>query len=355
MHSTKEHAAIQAMKEFNAEFNDAKECYKNMQNWHVNFYKKHKVPTGVFIPDANLYDVSVRLFAADMQNKLAVNDLYTHSVSTRSYLKYYWGLWIFGTWRNTLSIYQIDGAIIESVAKSPIPDDTPISIYAHLPEWVSYIEIQNEAAVRIETNGGTDVVNLIGFWAGINYNYDTQQKVLCLTPHFDGLSNTAYDCYQPILLPIADGLTVKQAVNIFYKCGLSSTETMSDNHRKDFAMCYIMLSCLLWLCAEKPDISNINDIIVTRTDIAKPKFGINKKTGAFIPPSQATLYYIGKRLGGEVRQMKDQLERDGETKQAGRKRPHIRKGHWHGFWSGPRDEARKYKVQWIPAIFVNGG
>ena len=35
-----------------------------------------------------------------------------------------------------------------------------------------------------------------------------------------------------------------------------------------------------------------------------------------------------------------------------RVRPHIRSGHFHGFWSGTAQN-KTYNVKWLPAIFVN--
>ena len=36
------------------------------------------------------------------------------------------------------------------------------------------------------------------------------------------------------------------------------------------------------------------------------------------------------------------------------KRPHMRRGHWHHFWTGPMDSAqdRKLVLKWLPPIFV---
>lgn len=34
------------------------------------------------------------------------------------------------------------------------------------------------------------------------------------------------------------------------------------------------------------------------------------------------------------------------------KRPHMRRGHWHNFWTGPRDGDRKLVLHWIPPTFI---
>ncbi|EBV8434158.1 hypothetical protein AVA65_07900 [Salmonella enterica subsp. enterica serovar Minnesota] len=34
--------------------------------------------------------------------------------------------------------------------------------------------------------------------------------------------------------------------------------------------------------------------------------------------------------------------------------PHIRKAHWHGYWTGPRNGERNYIYHWIPPVLVSG-
>ena len=36
-----------------------------------------------------------------------------------------------------------------------------------------------------------------------------------------------------------------------------------------------------------------------------------------------------------------------------RPRAHIRRAHWHRFWTGPRDGERTPRVKWLPPIPVN--
>lgn len=77
----------------------------------------------------------------------------------------------------------------------------------------------------------------------------------------------------------------------------------------------------------------------------------DKKTGVFIPPNRPIIYNIGKRLGGEIRTFNDKIAAT-DSRISNRKRPHIRRGHWHGVWSGT-GQNKEFKIYWQPAIFVN--
>ena len=150
-------------------------------------------------------------------------------------------------------------------------------------------------------------------------------------------------------------MTVETSVLAMYT-KYRTLDSMSDEDKReslkhDIDGATTLLSLLLWLCAEEPDISNIKGEPVTPEQMRIPKYGRNKKTGAFVPPSQPIIYEVGKRLGGEVRQFNKEYGRsDGRT--SSRKRPHIRRGHWHGVWKGVGQD-RQFSVYWQPAIFVN--
>lgn len=106
------------------------------------------------------------------------------------------------------------------------------------------------------------------------------------------------------------------------------------------------------LCPETPDISNIQGEPIPKITLEQPKYTINKRTGVFIPPPNPFFYEIGRRLGGEIKQANDQLTNAGKGTGTGR-RPHIRKAHYHGYWTGT-GQNRNYIVKWISPIFVNG-
>ena len=70
-------------------------------------------------------------------------------------------------------------------------------------------------------------------------------------------------------------------------------------------------------------------------------------------PETKEVYEIGKRLGGEIRTFNERIT-SGDSRISSRKRPHIRRGHWHGVWAGV-GQNKEFKIYWQPAIFVNAG
>jgi hypothetical protein len=65
---------------------------------------------------------------------------------------------------------------------------------------------------------------------------------------------------------------------------------------------------------------------------------------------------VGYRLGAAIRaaQASPQHSESGGTH--ARPRPHIRRAHWHGYWTGPRAKPakeRKFVLRWLAPIPVN--
>jgi hypothetical protein len=64
-------------------------------------------------------------------------------------------------------------------------------------------------------------------------------------------------------------------------------------------------------------------------------------------------------MGAALKKMQAQVVRE-EDVQADKKRTspraHIRRAHWHGYWSGSREHPneRKYEIKWMPPCLVMG-
>ena len=106
---------------------------------------------------------------------------------------------------------------------------------------------------------------------------------------------------------------------------------------------------LLYLCSDSPDFGDRKPPIYT-----PPK---RTKTG-WKEKSTAHVWNVGIRTGTAIKLFKEKssIEYTENQEGSGRtKRPHIRRAHWHGYWTGHRyePEQRKFIYRWIPAIPIN--
>ncbi|MCG6816983.1 AcrVA2 family anti-CRISPR protein [Moraxella catarrhalis] len=331
---------------FNREYKEAKDVYRKMQIWQL----KNTPDNGVFCPSNQLYGMSPSVASALMAGVANHDSLSQMNERAMGVFQLFWGLHVFGAWRNTLGVYKLDDDIAQSVLTSPIPDETPINIFTRLPEWCVYIDLPDEL---LAIGKGGQEVGIDGFWA--LFDCQNNKQTLNLVLNLKDKMDISYHQYQPITLVIDDGYTVKQAVQSAYQSGVSDNDLVMKNlfMQTDYKLTTALLSVLLWLCAEEPDISNMIGEPISKDQLRQPKYRLHPKTGAFITPSAPKIYNIGKRLGGEIRTFKDAIHQS-DTRISSRKRPHIRRGHWHGYWKGT-GQNKQFFVKWQPAIFVNAG
>lgn len=355
MNNSLEIEAYKDMLAFNKENIQAKELYKDMQTWHLKNDKKD----GVFYPTALIDKALDKAERAKLIIELEKGQPLGYEKHV-DYMNRATRTYIYGVWRNTLSVYNFDNEIYKEVIKSPIPLDTPMSIYERLPEWCVYILLPNDSKLFSEGGMfGISCERARGFFVYMDYDGSPKNRKLCISVDYIAKKPN----FLPFTLYLKEGVTIEDAMLDFYKSMKDNAEKSSnklsmeelvaikDGIAKDGEKVRTILSLLLWLCAEEPDITNIQGEPVTGEQLRLPRYAINKKTKRFIPPNNPTVFQLGKRLGSEIRQFEDK-KASGDSRISSRKRPHIRKGHWHGYWKGTGQD-KKFTIKWLPAVFVN--
>lgn len=338
-------------KVFNSSFAkhlDMKELYKKI----ATLYFKEPHPSGIYCDKFRLVELSKYV----RQGVFFMSDLNLSNLSLQQFeiLNFTNAMPMFAAWRNTLGIYQIDNDIFDEMLKSPIPDDTPSIIFKNIPEFCVYIEFPRflKYSEINESRNGQEF-RTKGLWVYFTYEYDNLQLNIC--SDVDVTATPVPFLYEYLSLPINENWTVKQASEQVFKQYKDPNKTPEYNlalAKADQNALMRFLPIVLWLCVQEPDISNIQGEPITINQIKNKKQERNKKTGVFVAPSTPTYYKLGQRLGGEIRKYKDLIKSDKESRKTASKRPHIRKGHYHGYWIGTGQD-KHFITKWLPAIFVN--
>lgn len=336
--------AQQKLIAFTRQYPEAKIMYKKMQEWQI----ENKPSNGMFYPLGRIdIDSAVLMKAAllGIRKAMPIRDMDKQQLDLARYVN---GLMLFGAWRNTLGVYRVDSEIFEEIIKSPIPAITPVDIFKRLPEWCVYLEFP-----RLMNDGER---NYKGFWAYFSELPNSKGLGAAAQLHivldFCDKNPIFFDGYFTLSLMIDEGLTVQEAVN-----SLSFLYQDKKAAQKDADILCQLLPLLLWLCAEDPDITDIHGEPVSNDELRQPKYGRNKKTGTFVPPNEPIIYNLGQRLGSEIRKFEENInefkqDKDVKLKPASLKRPHVRRGHLHGYWCG--SENKTFEIRWLKATFVNG-
>jgi hypothetical protein len=249
-------------------------------------------------------------------------------------------------WRVTQGIYRFDPDVFAAVWETPIEGDLPVGLLYRLPEWCVYVETPGRGIFHWP---------LSGFFAHLEWDANTGRTELRLLLDTEGAGLLPYVIHlrpeglrESVLAMLQEagrqgaqhGVPVDQSAST---ATLIAAEIMP------------LVSLVLYLCAQNAE---IRDAGGTGRLPVKPAPKRVKGGERYFPPNRATVWDCGWRMGPALRMAlsaahDSAAEGDVIQGRAG-PRPHIRRAHWHSFWTGPRQDPaqRKIALRWLPPIPV---
>lgn len=246
-----------------------------------------------------------------------------------------------GTWRYSQGVYQFDPDAAAAMTGSVLHGEIPTDVLLRLPEWCVYIEMPDDYR--------WDDERLYGFFAHLEWDANTHRRELRLLLDTESMLATQ-------ILHLGQW-TVTEAVDRWF----GEAEKQSVIHKIDApfelraaavehygAAINPLLSMLLYLCSDEPEITD------RRHPEAKPSRPTptrTKKGWRLFPPAKPKLWTVGNETGEQLRKAHNE-----NTQPTGRTvKTHLRRGHWHGYWTGPRSGDQRFIYKWMPPIVVAGG
>ncbi len=240
-----------------------------------------------------------------------------------------------GTWRVTQGVYRFDPAVYESIRETPLTGDLPCDALYRLPEWCIYIETPET------THAGFG--RIYGAFVHLEWDANTQRHELRLLIDSD-------ESLTPLVLHLGQW-SITEALERF---GREAASQMGSQHIKPTGgqienlrtIVEPIISLTLYLCSEGADFGG------ERPQRPRPKK--TKKGWRMFPPNKPRTWDVAVRLGAAMRRYRQQHE-TGQTVDHKGPRPHVRRAHWHSFWTGSKSdpEQRRIIVKWMPPIPVN--
>jgi len=245
-------------------------------------------------------------------------------------------------WIRGKMIYRFDDTLADTLAAQPLDGKIPPEALHYLPYPCVYIE-------RKMLVGDYEA---IGFFAWLDYADAKILRLQFLQTNGETL---------PIPIPITGG-TIDDSILEFIKlaserhghAGVSmydADELLNSPFPKLIAEC---VNLLLYLCSEKPDVPDDTELRARRS---RDSYG---------NPKRVAQWDVGTRIGAALRRTTEREvteeppnDEDGSIEQAEKKqhaspRPHMRRAHWHSFWTGKRDSPEhKLVLCWLPPTTVN--
>lgn len=250
-----------------------------------------------------------------------------------------------GTWRYSQGIYRFSPPVYEALAKTELHAKIPADVLLRLPEWCVYVETPG-------LPWGADNT-LFGFWAFLSWEITnvTSLHIACdLAQGFEArsLELGPYSLAESLTRMIEPAIAHKPTV-------VDAWEKAKKYLLPELVERYsILLSLLLYICSDSPEfLGPRGETHPTRPQPTRVKKGLR-----LFPPPGPRIWQTGNETG-------ERLERERAAAESGAKErkgvsPHLRRAHWHGYWTGKRekDEAgnyiaeRKFSHRWLPPVFV---
>lgn len=294
-------------------------------------------PEYVYLPYAGWYAVACQLLGTDVLKKL--EDLHTMQEVS-----------VAGTWRITQDIVRFDPDTFEALAHSTIDGDIPCDVLHRLPAWCIYIETQ-------PCEGVPDFDLLHGFWVLLEYDVKTHEEEI----RFYGCMKDG--SLYPIILHIGDW-DLKTAVmksvgtSLMYATSEQRKQLVRRMKEKDPATdptIHAMLSLTLYLCVHGLDGKRPAED--TRPVISYPSPLKVKQGWRLFPAARPKVWTAGADIGERLREGQRHEQADGAQRKG--PRPHIRRAHWHTYWTGRRvwhegetPVPQQAVTRWIPPLPV---
>ena len=238
------------------------------------------------------------------------------------------------TWRYSQGVYRFDPEVFESLWTTKLSGDLPADVLLRLPEWSIYIETPDK-------NFGES--KLFGFWVHLEHDAKNHRKELRFVLDTDGM-------LIPVPIHIGNWSLEEALEKVMAECARNVPSEMLaqflDGGNGSFfntENLMPMVSLVLYLCSDNPDFG-------VDKKPERPKAKKTKKHGwrLFQAPGP-TIWHIGERIGRLIRESHESVKKDGSDRFV---KPHMRRAHWHGYWSGPLSGPRRFEYQWMPPIPV---
>lgn len=276
----------------------------------------------------------------------------------------YFSLATMAAWRLTKGIYLFDETMFDALwATDEVDGDLPVELLQRLPEWCVYIPFPTPRMLDF----WLPPKSCYGVFAQLDWKREDGAVGLVLCLDLDGPQGSSVGSLHVVSFILQGDLS--QACGVFFRNVDSAVTTNPELAavKADFTkwvdkkitdLIRPVVSILLWLCSAKPEISGLDPLRGLRTK--KTRHGVRHFNA-----EETRVYEVAYRIGAALRLSQEAVTRGkpGDGTHAS-PRPHIRKAHWQGFWTGPRASvgeeqptARKLILKWIApiAVCVGGG
>ncbi|WP_157762802.1 hypothetical protein [Nocardia yamanashiensis] len=256
-------------------------------------------------------------------------------------------------WRQHRVVYRVHPGLADSLLSTETSAKIPCEVFARLPHPDPFIvfpePITADAGPALDPE--LDRLREPPVFVGMLVTGMTEHEQLCSTAdpevrslqvalasrvHYVSLPYPTHE-ESVTFLPLTGTYTVDELVT-----RLQSHDSLGDVRREDLVRVNnLAIGLLLYLCSDHRDARDY-----------QPEPGRRGKKAR--PGEERTVVDLGFEIGPALLAARSIPAAAGETsdREAGSVRAHLRRAHWHTYWTGPR-QAPVPEVRWLHPILVN--
>lgn len=257
-------------------------------------------------------------------------------------------------WRRHRVVYRLHQGLADSLLETDTRTAVPCEVLARLPHPDPFVVFPTPLPAPISAGGAIGgqvmaeppmivgmLVTALNAHEGVCSTTDPAARMLNLSiavrSHYQGQPPGHEE--NTVLIPMAGTRTIDELINHAREF-VHSGDIGSDQQRR---MYNLAISVLLYLCSDQQDARPHRPAYGTRKS-KKPR-----------QPSQPVIdlgFDIGPALHAARRTGHNGTDSDSTALTTSNVRPHLRRAHWHTYWTGPRTNPTP-EVRWLHPILVN--
>jgi len=248
-------------------------------------------------------------------------------------------------WRPTQGIYVFDPLLVHELSRTVTNQPIPGDVLLQMPEWCIYITV---------AKGTLATWGLRGYFAFLSYDDLRRQPALRFLLDMDDGSLLATF---PIGLnsgSIAGSVdeACREAAHVLSVADEQAAlhDLLTIDFTRYSSVLVQLVDLVLYVCTENADLLDHRGSANTPH---RPAAVRTRKGTRLFPPQEVAIFEVGSRVAAAIRAAREQTPT--AASKGSSIRPHVRRAHWHTYWTGSRSgpAARSVRVRWLPPILVN--
>ena len=241
-------------------------------------------------------------------------------------------------WRLSKEVFVMDSEMESLLYEQQDDLDLQPDILLQLPYPCFYVQVSSlfYGAAKVDE-----------FFVHLEYDINTKEQELRLLYLFEDGSTAGYPVHID-METLRDSMLrfIQQAHNNVAPGSQLRKHLLLDDRGFDSLENVIKksLQIVLYLCAENAEIQKDPEqaTVMKRSGIIRDKY------------SEVRKWDVGVRIGRAIKHYKTSSAAGSSRKGShASPRPHMRRGHWHHYWTGPKSGERKLVLKWTAPTFVS--